>query len=109
MTIPLKTIFSRILLVVAAGAVIAFAYLFVQVSLAPVAVPPAPPTQKSISFNPQLDVTKQPAFEKLRPLGVVTFEPMELGRPNPFISPQSEVTSTPSESAEMTTTTPPTP
>lgn len=80
-----KTLFSRILVVLAGGAVVYFAYLFVQVTLAPVPVPPPPAGKKTVTFNPRLDVTRHPAFETLRPLGPFTVELRELGRTNPFV------------------------
>lgn len=89
----LKTVFSRILVVLAGGAAVYFAYLFVRITLAPVPVPPAPPVKKTITFNPQLDVTKHPVFGTLRLLGPLTVDVRELGRTNPFVPVEATTSS----------------
>ena len=80
-----KTIFARILVVLIAAVVVYVAYLFVQVALAPVPVPPAQQVQKSVTFDTRLDVSKNSDFTTLRPLVPQTIDTANLGRANPFV------------------------
>lgn len=110
----LKVILLRSALVVAACAVVYFGYLLVGIYLSPVPVPPAIPAKKSVTFDPALDVSKQPTFTQLQSLGAVNVSSTNLGRDNPFLpvvtstltssAPPSSVTNQ-TEVATATTTT----
>ena len=80
-----SSIFSRILFLLSGAVVIGMAAWFIQTSLAPVPAPPFVPPRKSVSFDANLDVSKNETFFRLRPLGpMVNTQPQMLGRANPF-------------------------
>ena len=106
----LKVILLRTALVIAALAVIYFGYLLVGIYLSPVPVPPAVRAKKSVTFDPALDVSKQPTFTQLQSLGAVNVSTTNLGRDNPFLpvptttppaAPPSETASSVSSSDSM--------
>lgn len=84
--------------------VIGLTYWFIQTSLAPVPVPPAPPTRGAVRFDPALDVSKSDTFFRLRPMGPFEVKPENLGRVNPFV-PIPHVTTTASGTVEMVSST----
>lgn len=98
------SIFSRILLVTGALAVIGLSYWFIATSLAPVPVPPATPSPGSVRFDTSADVTKHPGFSDLQLLGPAKVIPVNLGRENPFIPVPAASTSTTSTPEVATAT-----
>lgn len=78
------SIFSRILLVLGAIAVVGLTYWFIATSLAPLDVPPGAQARGSVRFDPQADVTKHQKFPNLHPLGPPLALPAMIGRENPF-------------------------
>lgn len=98
----LTTLFSRILFILGGLSVIVFVFYLISTTLSPVPVPPAPPAPKSVRFDPTLDVTKNGAFERLRPVGPPAVLVGTLGRNNPFIPPPTST----SESQVVTSTAP---
>ena len=82
---------SRILMVLGGLCIIALPYCFIQTSLSPVPVPPAPPKRGTVQFNTKLDVSKNETFFHLRDMGPTEVRPTNLGRPNPFIPAPVEV------------------
>jgi hypothetical protein len=80
-----STLFSRILLIVGGLLAVLSVYWLVQVSLAPVSVPPAPGARGVIRFDPKLDVSKNELFFRLRSLGPQDVSIPSLGRANPFL------------------------
>jgi|GEM_PF-2663178 len=105
-------LFSRIMLLVGAMAIIGVAYFFIETSLAPVPVPPLPVQPGAVHFDPALDVSKDSVFFGLRPLGPDIPTPTTVGRPNPFVPPPVPSTSTlpippTTTSSSYTTTTQP--
>lgn len=96
-------ILSRILMVLGGLCIVGLTYWFIQTSLAPVPVPPAPPKRGVVQFNTKLDVSKNETFFHLRDLGPIEVKPTNLGRPNPFIPAPVAPTST--VSATTTTVT----
>lgn len=81
------SIFSRMLLIVSALAVVGLSYWFIATSLAPIEVPPSAPVRGNVRFDPQADVTQHPKFSVLRSLGPALTVPSALGRQNPFVPP----------------------
>ena len=105
MTTP--SIFSRILMIIGALAVVGFTYWFITTSLAPLSVPEAPPTRGNVRFDPRVDVSKNPSFQQLYPLGpMVIVQPTTLGRQNPFSALPIITAPTGTASAVGTSTTP---
>lgn len=80
-----STLFSRLLLIVGGLLAVLSVYWLVQVSLAPVSVPPAPGARGVIRFDPNLDVSKNELFFRLRSLGPQEVATPSLGRANPFL------------------------
>lgn len=74
-------------------------------ALEPVPVPPLPPAKAQVRFDPKVDVSNNPMFKRLEPLGPGAVEAGTLGRVNPFapVLPASTATGT------QATTTPPEP
>jgi lipoprotein-anchoring transpeptidase ErfK/SrfK len=98
-------IFSRIIMVLMAIASLGAAFWFGMQALEPVPVPPPPPAKSRVTFNPNVDVSKNTVFQRLEPLGPATIEPGELGRVNPFVPIMAPSTSTAPELVMATSTT----
>jgi hypothetical protein len=81
------SIFSRLLLVVAALLVVVFTYWLIATLLAPASVPLAPGSRGVVSFDPKLDVSKDETFFRLQPLGPLDPTKTPSGRTNPFVPP----------------------
>lgn len=104
MTTP--SIFSRILMIVGALAVVGFTYWFITTSLAPLPVPEAPPARGNVRFDPRVDVSKNPSFQQLYPLGPMTIvPPTTIGRQDPFSA--LPVFTAPSGTMPVVSSTPP--
>jgi hypothetical protein len=75
---------SRILMLLLAVACVLAAFWFGSQALEPVPIPPAAPTRSKVIFNRNADVSQNPTFTQLQPLGPETVEAGTLGRMNPF-------------------------
>ncbi|MBI4139061.1 hypothetical protein HY479_02825 [Candidatus Uhrbacteria bacterium] len=68
----------------------------------PAPVPPIPPAQRAVKFDPKVDVSQHPIFGGLQPYGPTEVLPGETGRQNPFLPvPVVHATSTATSTAEV--------
>lgn len=88
------SLFSRIVLILAVAASLGVAYWVGSQALEPVFVPLNVPARRAVSFDPKADVSKNPVFQILQPLGPEGIDPGVLGRQNPFVAPTSAAPST---------------
>jgi len=104
---------SRILMLLLAVACILAAFWFGSQALEPVPVPPSAPMRSQVIFNRSADVSQNPAFTRLEPLGPETVEAGTLGRMNPFApvvhAAVSSTSATSTSQAPLPETAPPPP
>ncbi|OGL73014.1 hypothetical protein A3E39_04775 [Candidatus Uhrbacteria bacterium RIFCSPHIGHO2_12_FULL_60_25] len=79
--------FQRIILVLAALAVLGAAAWAAQQVFEPVPVPPFPPPKARVSFDTRKDIRGNALFQTLQGYVTGVIEPGVLGRPNPFVGP----------------------
>lgn len=103
----LTTLFSRMLFVLGGLSAVVFVFYLIQTTLSPVPVPPLPPAPTSARFDPALDVTKNAAFGRLRPVGPSAVLIGAIGRSNPFTPPPTSTSESNVESrtSQVTTST----
>jgi len=85
---------SRLILVVVIFATIGAALYVGSMFLEPVPVPFPPPPKAAVKFDARADVSKNPVFPTLQPIGPTEIVPGQLGRVNPFAEVPPPATST---------------
>ncbi len=80
---PAPPLLSRILLAISALLVAGVVYVFASQALEEAPQPPPAPLKQVKSFNPQADISKNPALPTLEDNKPEVAD-MPLGRPNPF-------------------------
>lgn len=98
------SVFSRIILVSVILLTLGGVFYVGSILLEPVPVPPPPPAKAAVRFDVRSDITKNPLFPTLQPLGPTEVLPGTLGRLNPFAPVPPASTSTPA--ATVTSTAP---
>lgn len=81
-----------------------FGYWIVQMTLAPVAVPPSAPARKNVTFDARLDISKNATFTQLKSIGPMEVDVPPTGRDNPFAPVTAQVAAT-GEAPVVTTST----
>ncbi len=102
MSMNAPTVFSRILLVIAALSVIGLTYWFIATSLAPISVPPPSTNHGTVHFDPAADITKHAEFSRMRLLGPTEVVPANLGRRDPFLPVPKAVSASSTTSTSVT-------
>lgn len=87
--------FSRIILITVIFVTIGAGLYVGSLLLEPVEVPIPTPTKAAVKFDVRSDVSKNPVFLTLQPMGPSEIVPGQLGRVNPFAEVPPTPTSTP--------------
>lgn len=92
-----SSLFSRIITLVLVAVCLMAVFWIASLALAPVEVPVPAPSKMRVVFDPSVDVSKQPLFQHLEPLGPEKVDVGMRGRMNPFLPVATPVVSTSSQ------------
>lgn len=96
------SLFSRLILLLVIFTTLGGALYVGSLLLEPVPVPPPPPPKAAVKFDMRADISQNPVFPTLQPLGPSEVLPGTLGRVNPFAPVPAPATTTPAIPATST-------